>query len=326
MPTLPSPPEAPPGDPSLPTRLARAAAAFFGVVLVSFVFLGGTLQAISLPGGIVATELGLFFAPAVLFARALNLEPLAYLGLRGRLALKVLALVLLAAVANYFFAAGGMGLLDRVIPESWHLVDVEKILGMVHGWRLAVVLFGVVVLAPLCEETAFRGFIQPGLVARLGPVWGIGITAFLFSALHADPVGFLPRFELGILFGWLVRRTGSLWSSILAHAVNNGAAALIFVLTGAEEMTTAAAPGEELGALLAAMALGAVVLLPALAGLARTTRAPASDLPALPRLDPGRPVRLRPESPEALALLGLTLAALGFGVLMLLAALGAGAI
>ena len=50
---------------------------------------------------------------------------------------------------------------------------------------------------------------------------GLVTTAFVFSAFHLDPVGFLARFELGLLFGLFFFRTGSLWPGIAAHAANN---------------------------------------------------------------------------------------------------------
>ena len=56
----------------------------------------------------------------------------------------------------------------------------------------------------------------------------IWITAALFSLIHAQFYGFLPRMMMGALLGYLVVWSGSLWSSILAHFVNNASAYIMF--------------------------------------------------------------------------------------------------
>ena len=54
----------------------------------------------------------------------------------------------------------------------------------------------------------------------------IFITAFLFSAIHLQFYGFLPRFLLGVGFGYLLVFTGSLWAPIIAHFLNNSMAVI----------------------------------------------------------------------------------------------------
>lgn len=88
---------------------------------------------------------------------------------------------------------------------------------------LAVVL--VIVIAPLCEEMFFRGFLFRGLWSRFG-VWpAIVASGFLFALIHftgVDSIGLiLPFTVVGILFAWLVYRTGSLWNSIAVHFLFN---------------------------------------------------------------------------------------------------------
>jgi len=176
----------------------------------------------------------------------------------------------------------------------------------------------VVFVAPLCEETVFRGFLQQPLAARLGPAWGIGITAVAFSALHMDPIGFLPRVELGILFGWLYFRTGSLWASILAHMVNNGVAAVLFLVAGGGNLATASsAPSGSVQSLFGLMGLGLVIGAPLVVALSRRL-GPGAARP-LHRLDPERQVRLRGGSWEAITLAILAV----LTVLVLVAAAGA---
>ena len=58
------------------------------------------------------------------------------------------------------------------------------------------------------------------------------VTAFVFSAFHLDPVGLTARFELGVLFGLLAWRAGSLWPAIAAHGANNLVSSVLFLTAG----------------------------------------------------------------------------------------------
>lgn len=83
-----------------------------------------------------------------------------------------------------------------------------------------IVMFGL--LPAVGEELFFRGALFSILrewTKRTNLT--IFITAFLFSAIHLQFYGFLPRFLLGLGFGYLFYFTGSLWAPILAHFVNN---------------------------------------------------------------------------------------------------------
>jgi membrane protease YdiL (CAAX protease family) len=89
--------------------------------------------------------------------------------------------------------------------------------------QLLVALFVVVLLPALGEEVLFRGIIQRKLIAQLGNFHlAIWISAAIFSAIHFQFYGFLPRMLLGALFGYLYYWTGSLWIAIFAHFINNG--------------------------------------------------------------------------------------------------------
>jgi membrane protease YdiL (CAAX protease family) len=79
----------------------------------------------------------------------------------------------------------------------------------------------IALLPALAEELVFRGMVQQAAVARLGVRWGILVAAAVFSFIHAETVGFLPRVLMGAWFGLLFWRSGSLWASTLAHALNN---------------------------------------------------------------------------------------------------------
>ncbi|MDP1967285.1 MAG: type II CAAX endopeptidase family protein [Reyranella sp.] len=79
-------------------------------------------------------------------------------------------------------------------------------------------------LAPLVEELVFRGLLYGWLESR----WGGGIafvaSSLAFAAAHVEPAHAFLVLPLGLLFGLLRWRTGSLWPSLVAHMANNGLA------------------------------------------------------------------------------------------------------
>jgi membrane protease YdiL (CAAX protease family) len=88
-----------------------------------------------------------------------------------------------------------------------------------------VAIFGLT-LAPLAEELAFRGFLQPLLVRSLGPVPGVLAAAIPFGLLHFQEYGNSWRHALlislaGAAFGWMRHHTGSTMASTLMHASYN---------------------------------------------------------------------------------------------------------
>lgn len=91
-----------------------------------------------------------------------------------------------------------------------------------HPIDILINVLIIAVLPAICEEVFFRGVLQRVLIHLTRSPWaGIIITAIVFSALHLQFDGFLPRMFLGIVLGALYWYSGSLWTSILAHFVNN---------------------------------------------------------------------------------------------------------
>jgi len=83
-----------------------------------------------------------------------------------------------------------------------------------------VIIIGL--LPAFCEELFFRGALQRILIQITRNPWaGIILTGFLFSALHLQFQGFFPRMFLGVVLGALYWYSGSLWTCIVAHFVNN---------------------------------------------------------------------------------------------------------
>jgi uncharacterized protein len=92
-------------------------------------------------------------------------------------------------------------------------------------------LFMIAFLPAVGEELLFRGVIQRIFTNWTQSYhWGIWISAILFSALHIQFYGFVPRMLLGGLFGYLLAWSGSMWLPFIAHFINNGFAVLALYL------------------------------------------------------------------------------------------------
>jgi len=90
----------------------------------------------------------------------------------------------------------------------------------------------VAILPAFGEEMLFRGLLQQLFRDWLGSIHlAIFLAAFLFSAMHMQFYGFIPRFLLGLAFGYLFYWSGSLWVAIFAHFINNGAAVTVAYLS-----------------------------------------------------------------------------------------------
>jgi uncharacterized protein len=88
-----------------------------------------------------------------------------------------------------------------------------------HYYVLAIIV--VCVVAPISEETIFRGFIY-GWLHRWGPaVFAIPLSAAIFSALHQQLVLFLPLFFVGLVLATLYQGSRSIIPGILTHALFN---------------------------------------------------------------------------------------------------------
>jgi membrane protease YdiL (CAAX protease family) len=77
-------------------------------------------------------------------------------------------------------------------------------------------------LPAVFEETFFRGGVQ-NLLSRWfkTPIVAIVITSVIFSAVHGSYLGFLSRFALSFILGWMYYRTGNIWLNIVGHFTNN---------------------------------------------------------------------------------------------------------
>ncbi len=89
------------------------------------------------------------------------------------------------------------------------------------NWKIATLGILVVFVGPFFEEIIFRGWLYGGLKDDWGDVPALVLSSALFALIHGDAPGLPALFSLGMVFGWVYRRSGSLWASILVHGFWN---------------------------------------------------------------------------------------------------------
>jgi hypothetical protein len=100
-------------------------------------------------------------------------------------------------------------------------------------------MFIIAILPALSEELFFRGVLQRIFYGFFrSPHTAIWVTSILFSAIHLQFYGFVPRLILGLSFGYLYYWGRSLWLPVIAHFVNNATAVAAEYLQGSETATT----------------------------------------------------------------------------------------
>ncbi|MEZ4919175.1 MAG: type II CAAX endopeptidase family protein [Saprospiraceae bacterium] len=120
------------------------------------------------------------------------------------------------------------------IPESFRLLEeqtneaIKGLMQMDSIWELLANILIVAALPALGEELVFRVVLQKQLQRFLLKPWhAIVLAAAIFSFIHMQFEGFLPRWMLGIVLGWLYWRTGNYWVPVVAHFFNNAFQVLI---------------------------------------------------------------------------------------------------
>lgn len=191
----------------------------------------------------ITNSIGVFVLPALLIAWWFEDRPMSFLGLTKSPMLTSLLIVMITMLTL-------MPMIEMLATWNSRLV-LPDFLGSLEAWmkrsedaarditirflrmetvgELGVNFVMIALIPAVGEELLFRGVLQRYLGDWIkNKHIAIWLTAFLFSALHLQFYGFLPRFLLGIYLGYLLVWSGNLWYPMLAHLVNNGTAVIAY--------------------------------------------------------------------------------------------------
>ena len=146
--------------------------------------------------------------------------------------LQMAAIVTVATIATAFMTDAISGLMPPM-PE-WLESTMEQLLKA----PLWITLISVSVFAPVFEEWLCRGVVLRGLLAKNSPKTAIIVSAVFFAVIHFNPWQAIPAFILGLLFGYVYYKTGSLKLTMLMHCANNTMAAIFSRIPAFEEAET----------------------------------------------------------------------------------------
>ena len=184
------------------------------------------------------TSVGLFIVPPLLFVYFTGFQLQLSQKINRQTVLLAIAIML---IANPFVAYLMQWNQSLVLPDFLETVQrwmeaseqkamqlTEAFLAMNSMGDLFINLFLIALIPAIGEELLFRGVLQQLFAKWTGKIHlAIFISAFLFSAIHMQFFGFLPRFVLGLVLGYMFYWSKNLWLPILAHFTNN-ALAIIF--------------------------------------------------------------------------------------------------
>lgn len=228
---------------SLFILLAFAFVFIFVAALAGQILTGGDYHTVSSMKLIqLLQSLGLFFLPPLLFAYFCTNSVTDFLALRYKrpfVSFVFVGLFMLLCVPAINLA----GFLNQqiVLPDFLHSLEqwmktseqqatvaTEKMLGVHSFQSLLFNLFLMALMPALGEELFFRAALLRIFSKRFGAHWAVWITAIIFSAIHLQFYGFLPRMLLGAFFGYLLVWSKSLWLPVVAHFVNNALVVIVF--------------------------------------------------------------------------------------------------
>lgn len=228
--------ETPPADEAvLRPGLGQVAIVSLVSVGVLFITVGATAQFFNLSWGLWFSEAFVFLAVPFVAIEATGRRAARLTGLDQR-PLGLVAGFVVGALNYAAWAVPLMWAAEKLFPKS--LVErfsSARLFERQTGVELVLLISGVTLAAPFCEEFLYRGLVQPGLSRRVTMARSLVVTSLLFSLMHFDPVGFLARFELGLVFGLLAWRGGSIWPAIGAHAANNLISVVVFFIVGRDD-------------------------------------------------------------------------------------------
>lgn len=208
-----------------------------GIALIYFIFSGLIMSAVNAPKqaelmphpSALVTSIGLQFMIAgiavVMVQR--RIHPIAWLGLRWPQWPWVFLIAPFTVIAMWLVFwllqfGGYMRWIESLGVET--MQDSVKLLQTSNDHLvLGLMAFAAVIVAPMCEEVVFRGYLYPASKKFAGPWVAATFTSLVFASAHGSLAALLPLFIFGLVLAYAYEKTGSLWAPIAIHLCFNGA-------------------------------------------------------------------------------------------------------
>jgi uncharacterized protein len=205
----------------------------FGTIAAIILTLGAIFIVIQRPESsnlmMVAVELA-YLLPVIVVLLIKKAKP-------ERVGLRKFKLENLALGCGLIFGAYILIFVHNVILLAFGIAPQGELLTELFGQEnLGILIFTGVVLAPLVEETFFRGFVYSGLQQKYS--WKVAalISSLLFAIAHMQLVALIPTFLMGFVLAYLYQRSKSIWPGIILHlVVNSFAFSMIYLMTWLEK-------------------------------------------------------------------------------------------
>lgn len=204
-----------------------------GSIIINFL---GVDSLVKIRCAVLLQDIFLFILPVLLTVALVAVNPFRFLNFSGKLSMRnlllTLAIVIVAIPAMNRLVAWNEGI---SLPESFSGLEnllrnsedaakasVQSLMGGSSVWDLIIGILIMGCLTGFAEELFFRGGLQTLLVRLLrNPHVAVWSAAFIFSAVHLQFYGFVPRLFMGAFFGYLMWYGRSIWLPMAAHALNN---------------------------------------------------------------------------------------------------------
>ncbi|NDJ35289.1 MAG: CPBP family intramembrane metalloprotease [Chloroflexi bacterium] len=121
----------------------------------------------------------------------------------------------------------GLLLLFPALQESAEALAASLLIPDLTLIESLVMMFFISFWVPFYEEVFFRGFLHNWLRNRLSLWPAIVVSSLAFGFIHIVPVQIVTAFLLGVGLAWVYEKSGSLWSAVVLHVVNNGLLAVL---------------------------------------------------------------------------------------------------
>lgn len=204
---------------------------FFGLVMTAVRAPSEAELVLDVGGMLTSIAFQLICAGIVTFFMIFRIRPVQWLGLRWP-EWRWVFLIAPGAVFTMWMFLGGLevsGFMEWI--ESLGVEAVQDSVKLLQTSTdptiIGLMIFAAVIVAPLCEEIVFRGYLYPAAKKFVGP-WAAGAcSALVFAAAHGSLAALLPLFVFGCLLVFIYEKTGSLWAPVAVHFCFNGATVII---------------------------------------------------------------------------------------------------